>query len=84
MLLDSVGVACSAGSACTAGVPRPSHVLLAGDPAVAGAWQRTLESRFRPDVLVFNLAGVDGLPSALAKGPPPRDGAVAHVCRAPR
>lgn len=29
MLLDSVGVACSAGSACTAGVPRPSHVLLA-------------------------------------------------------
>lgn len=29
MLLDAAGVECSAGSACTAGVPRPSHVLLA-------------------------------------------------------
>lgn len=34
LLLDAVGVSCSAGSACTAGVPRPSHVLLAmGVPA---------------------------------------------------
>lgn len=29
MLLDAANVACSTGSACTAGVPRPSHVLLA-------------------------------------------------------
>ena len=29
MLLDAKGVECSAGSACTAGVARPSHVLLA-------------------------------------------------------
>lgn len=29
MLLDAGGVECSAGSACTAGVSRPSHVLLA-------------------------------------------------------
>jgi cysteine desulfurase len=29
MLLDAANVACSAGSACTAGVPRPSHVLAA-------------------------------------------------------
>ncbi|MBG6179922.1 cysteine desulfurase family protein [Arthrobacter sp. CAN_A1] len=28
-LLDLAGVECSTGSACTAGVPRPSHVLLA-------------------------------------------------------
>jgi cysteine desulfurase len=29
MLLDAQGIECSIGSACTAGVPRPSHVLLA-------------------------------------------------------
>lgn len=29
LLLDAAGVACSTGSACSAGVPRPSHVLLA-------------------------------------------------------
>jgi len=37
LLLDAAGVECSRGSACSAGVPRPSHVLLAMglDPATA-------------------------------------------------
>jgi cysteine desulfurase len=29
MLMDAQGIECSTGSACTAGVARPSHVLLA-------------------------------------------------------
>ena len=37
LLLDAAGVECSRGSACSAGVPRPSHVLLAMgmDPVIA-------------------------------------------------
>lgn len=42
MLLDAAGVDCSTGSACTAGVPEPSHVLLA-----LGADEATSRSSLR-------------------------------------
>lgn len=42
MLLDARGVECSTGSACTAGVARPSHVLLA-----MGADERTARGSLR-------------------------------------
>jgi cysteine desulfurase len=45
MLLDAKGIACSTGSACTAGVAEPSHVLLAmgaGDSRSRGSLRFTL------------------------------------------
>lgn len=44
-LLDAAGIACSTGSACHAGVPRPSHVVLAlghPDEIAQGALRLTL------------------------------------------
>ena len=61
-LLDARGVACSTGSACQAGVPQPSHVLLAmGVPEVEarGALRFSLGWDSVPDD-VDALAGVIG------------------------
>ncbi len=66
-LLDAAGVACSTGSACQAGVPRPSHVLLAmGIPEeqARGALRLTLgHGSSRADVDAFLAA----LPPALER-----------------
>ncbi len=65
MLLDAQGVECSVGSACSAGVPQPSHVLLAmgADPELARCTLRfTLgHTSTREDVDAL----VAALPSAL-------------------
>jgi cysteine desulfurase len=45
MLLDAHGIACSTGAACSAGVPEPSHVLLAmgiSEPLVRGSLRFSL------------------------------------------
>ena len=55
-------------------------MLIDGNAEEAGAWQRALETRYRPTVQVYNIAGVVSLPPALAKGPRPATGAAAWVC----
>ena len=52
MLLDAKGIACSTGSACTAGVAQPSHVLLAmgaGEGRARGSLRFSLGSTSTPD-----------------------------------
>ncbi len=64
MLLDANGIECSTGSACTAGVAEPSHVLLAmgADPEVArGSLRLTLghtSTREDVDAVLQVLPGV--------------------------
>ena len=61
MLLDAAGVQCSTGSACTAGVPEPSHVLLA-----MGASRALAKSSLRFSLGVTSThADVDALAQAL-------------------
>jgi uncharacterized protein YyaL (SSP411 family) len=59
----------------------PALVLLQGDAALCAQWQRALEARYRPDVLVFNLGGARDVPAALRKGPAGASGVQAYVCR---
>ena len=66
-LLDAAGVACSTGSACQAGVPQPSHVLLAmgvSESDARGALRLTLgHTSTEADVEAFLAA----LPAALER-----------------
>jgi cysteine desulfurase len=67
MLLDAAGVDCSTGSACTAGVPEPSHVLLAmgvHEPHARSSLRFTLgDSSTESDVAAVLAA----LPGAVAR-----------------
>lgn len=67
MLLDAAGIDCSTGSACTAGIPEPSHVLLA-----MGVDERTSRSSLRfslgRDSTQRDVAAVlDALPPAVER-----------------
>lgn len=67
MLLDAAGIECSTGSACTAGIPQPSHVLLAMgvDPLLARSSLRF--SLGRTTTMDDILALLDALPEAHAR-----------------
>ena len=67
MLLDAQGVECSVGSACSAGVPQPSHVLLAmgADPDLARCTLRFSLGHTSTQVDVDALLAA--LPSALER-----------------
>lgn len=66
-LLDAAGVSCSTGSACQAGVPQPSHVLLAmgiAESEARGALRVTLgHTSTSEDVDAF----IDALPAAIER-----------------
>lgn len=67
MLLDAAGVECSTGSACTSGIPEPSHVLLAMgvDARTARGSLRLSLSRTSTDADIDRV--LDVLPAALGR-----------------
>lgn len=66
-LLDQAGFAVSTGSACQAGVPEPSHVLLAMGLSAADA-RGALRVTLGPDTTVDEIdALLDALPAAVAR-----------------
>jgi cysteine desulfurase len=67
MLLDANGIECSTGSACTAGVPQPSHVLLAMGADAAAARGSIRLSLGRTNVPEDVDAVLDVLPGAVAR-----------------
>jgi cysteine desulfurase len=66
-LLDAAGISCSTGSACQAGVPQPSHVLLAmgvAESDARGALRVTLgHTSTQDDVDAF----IEALPAAIER-----------------
>ncbi|MGK2876385.1 MAG: cysteine desulfurase family protein [Nocardioides sp.] len=67
MLLDAQGVECSTGSACSAGVPQPSHVLIAmgRDDATARASLRFSVGRTNTEADIDRVLAV--LPDCVAR-----------------
>lgn len=67
MLLDAQGISCSTGSACSAGVAQPSHVLLAmgaGEPVARSSLRFTLGHTSTADDID---ALVEALPAAVER-----------------
>ncbi|MGB8502749.1 cysteine desulfurase family protein [Mycobacterium sp.] len=67
MLLDANGIECSTGSACTAGVPQPSHVLLAMGAGSAAARGSIRLSLGRTSVADDVDTVLDVLPAAVSR-----------------
>jgi cysteine desulfurase len=67
MLLDANGIECSTGSACTAGVPQPSHVLLAMGADAASARGSLRLSLGHTSVEADVDAALRVLPAAVAR-----------------
>jgi cysteine desulfurase len=67
MLLDANGIECSTGSACTAGVSQPSHVLLAMGADAASARGSLRLSLGHTSVEADVDAALRVLPSAVAR-----------------
>jgi cysteine desulfurase len=67
MLLDANGIECSTGSACTAGVPQPSHVLLAMGADAASARGSLRLSLGHTSVETDVDAALRVLPAAVAR-----------------
>ena len=68
MMLDMKGIAASSGSACTAGSPEPSHVLLAlgrSEAMAKSSLRLTIDEMNTPEEIETIISEVTGCVSAL-------------------